>query len=187
MNEEQVKIESDGDLDDSVVAEENIAEAIKKLREKFKSCEAEKQEYLTGWQRAKADLVNARKRDEEDRKEFAKFANEQLIADLIPVLASYDMAMNHKESWEKVDKVWRGGVEQIFSQLKKSLADYGLVEIDPASGEKFDHAVHEAASHEAVTDPKLDHAVIGVIEKGYSLNGKLLKPAKVRVGEYKIE
>lgn len=185
MKNDETKIEPDENLDDSVVAEENAAETIKKLREKLKSCEAEKQEYLTGWQRAKADLVNARKRDDEDRKEFAKFSNEQLIADLIPVLASYDMAMNHKESWEKVDKVWRGGVEQIFNQLRKSLADYGLVEINPVPGEKFDHSVHEAASHESVTDSKLDHAVIGVIEKGYSLNGKLLKPAKVRVGEYK--
>src|SRR5207244_2477593 len=107
-------------LDDSVVAEENAAEAIKKLRERLKKAEAEKQEYLTGWQRAKADLVNARKRDEEDLKEFVRFANERLIEGLIPVLESFDMAMGNKEAWEKADKNWRVGVEYIANSCRPS-------------------------------------------------------------------
>lgn len=172
------------DLDDSVVAEESSAETIKKLRDKLKTTEAERLEYLTGWQRAKADFVNARKRDETDRQEFLKFANEQLIHDLIPVLEHWDMALSHKESWEKADKNWRVGVESIFNQLKKALFDNGLKEIDPI-GAKFDHNQHEAISYEPVTDEKMDHAIIQVIQKGYSLNGKILRPAKVKVGEYK--
>src|SRR3989344_2951801 len=86
--------------------------------------EAEKQEYLTGWQRAKADLVNARKRDEEERKEFIRFVNGQLIEDLIPVLASFDMATENKEAWEKADKNWRTGVEYIHAQLVKILSAF---------------------------------------------------------------
>lgn len=175
---------SSGELDDSVVAEENAAETIKKLREKLKKLEAEKQEYLTGWQRAKADLINARKRDEEDRKEFLKHANEGLIADMIPVLDSFDMAMGNKEAWEKADKNWRVGVEYIYSQLIKALSENGLKEVNPIN-EKFDHSKHEAASYETVTDEKLDHAIVGVIQKGYSLNGKMLKVPKVKVGEFK--
>lgn len=175
----------DTNLDDSVVAEESAGEAIKKLREKLKHAEAEKQEYLVGWQRAKADMVNARKRDEEERKEFMKFANERLIEDLLPVLESFDMAMGNREAWEKADKNWRIGVEYIYSQLKKALADNGLVEIVPTIGEKFDHAVHEAAAHEPVLDEKLDHTVTAIIHKGFSLNGKIIKVPKVRVGEYK--
>jgi molecular chaperone GrpE len=174
----------DGTLDDSVVAEESAAETIKKLREKLKKTESEKQEYLTGWQLAKADFINARKRDEADRTEFIKFANEQLIYDLIPVLEHWDMALNHKESWEKADKNWRIGIESIFAQLKKALADNGLVEMDPV-GEKFDHAKHEAISYEPVADEKLNHSVLAVIQKGYSLNGRILKAAKVKVGEFK--
>ena len=189
------KIESDSnevsgdivheDLDDSVVAEENAQEAIRKLREKLKKAEAEKQEYLTGWQRAKADLVNARKRDEEERREFVKFANEKLIEDLVPVLESFDMAMNNKEAWEKADKNWRVGVEYISSQLKKSLSDNGLTELAPNIGDKFDHSLHEASKYEPVTDEKLDHCIIGVIQKGYTLNGKILRVPKVVVGEFK--
>ncbi len=176
-------LESDT-LDDSVVAEEAMGDTIKKLREKIKKLEVEKQEYLTGWQRAKADMVNARKRDDEERKDFIKYANEGLIGDLIPVLDSFDMAMGNKEAWEKADKNWRVGVEYIYSQLIKTLTENGLTEINPMN-EKFDHAKHEATSYEPVTDEKLDHVIVGVIQKGYSLNGKLLKVPKVKVGEFR--
>ncbi len=171
-------------LDDSVVAEESMGDTIKKLREKLKKLEAEKQEYLTGWQRAKADLINARKRDEEDRREAVKYASEAVIADLIPVLDSFTMAMGNKEAWEKADKNWRMGVEYIYSQLIKSLTDHGLKELNPL-GEAYDHNHHEAISHESVTDATMDQKVVQVIQKGYSLNGKLLKVPKVKVGEYK--
>ena len=96
MDEE---IEKDENLDDSVVAEEAAAEVIKKLREKLKTTQKERDEYLAGWQRAKADLINARQRDETDKKEFVKFANERLVDGLIPVLDSFELAFNNKESW----------------------------------------------------------------------------------------
>jgi molecular chaperone GrpE len=173
-------------LDDSVVAEENAADAVKKLRERLRKAEAEKQEYMTGWQRAKADMINANKRHDEERKEFAKYANENLIADLVPTLDSFDMAMGNKEAWEKVDKNWRMGVEYIYSQLIRALSDNGLKEINPM-GETYDPAHHEAVSYEPVTDEKMDHKIIQVIQKGYSLNGKSLKVPKVKVGEFKKE
>jgi molecular chaperone GrpE len=172
--------------EDSVVAEEAMGDTIKKLREKIKTLESEKQEYLTGWQRAKADMVNARQRDEAERKDFIKYANEGLISDLIAVLDSFDMAMGNKEAWEKADKNWRVGVEYIYSQLIKVLTENGLTEINPMN-EKFDHAKHEATTYEPVTDEKLDHVIVGVIQKGYSLNGKLLKVPKVKVGEFRDE
>ncbi len=181
--QDEPEVVADG-ADESVVAEENVAEVIKKLREKLKICEKERREYLSGWQRAKADLINARKRDEEGIKELAKFANGALIADLLPVLESFELAMNDKVAWEKADKSWRVGVEYIYSQLKKTLADKGLEEINPLH-KKFDHSLHEAVSYEPVQDEKLHHMVIEVTQKGYSLHGKVLRPAKVRVGEYK--
>jgi molecular chaperone GrpE len=178
------KPDADEFLDDSVVAEENAAEAIKKLRAKLKETEAEKMEYLTGWQRAKADLINARKRDDSDRAEFTKYANERLIEGLIPVLESFDLAMGNKEAWEKVDKNWRMGVEYIYSQLKKTLNDSGLEEVDP-TGKAFDPNRDEAAEYVAVTNEKDHPKVISVVQKGYSLGGKSLRPPKVMVGEFK--
>ena len=180
----EVDQNSNSDLDDSVVAEENAMEMVKKLKEKLKKAEAERLEYLTGWQRAKADLVNARKRDEAEKQEFIKFANERLIESLIPVLESFDLAMNNKDAWEKVDKNWRLGVEYISNQLKKVLVDSGLVEVNPL-GETFDINRDEATEYVPVDDPKDHHKIVAVIQKGYILNGRPMRPPKVKVGEKK--
>jgi molecular chaperone GrpE len=85
---------------------------------------------------------------------------------------------------EKADKNWRIGVEYIYSQLKKILADHGLKELNPIN-EKYDPTNHEAISYEPVNDSKMEHSVIQVIQKGYTLNGKVLKAPKVKVGEFK--
>lgn len=187
MNEkelnEDIKYE-ETDLDDSVVTEENAVEAVKKLKEKLKKALAEKQEYLTGWQKAKADFINARKKDEESQKEFLKFANEGIISELIATIDSFNMAFANKESWEKVDKNWRMGVEYIYSQFFKTLESYGLKEINPIN-EKFDPTRDEATAYEPVTEESKDHMIIEVVQKGYSLNGKVLKAPKVKVGEFK--
>src|SRR3989339_1601985 len=179
MDEE---IEKDENLDDSVVAEEAAAETIKKLREKLKTTQKERDEYLAGWQRAKADLINARQRDEADKKEFIRFANERLIDGLIPVLDSFELAFNNKESWEKADKNWRAGVEFIYHQLKKALTDAGLEEINPL-GEKFNSNRDEAAEYLPVESESDEHKILAVLQKGYSLYGRPMRPPKVRVGE----
>ncbi|MEK7095532.1 MAG: nucleotide exchange factor GrpE [Patescibacteria group bacterium] len=184
MNEENdLKIEKDEDLDDSVIAEESTQEMVKNLREKLKKTLAEKQEYLNNWQRDKAEFLNARKRDQEVQKDFTRFSNENLISELIPVLDSFSMAMGNKETWEKADKGWRVGVEYIANQLKKTLENFGLKEIDPI-GKPFDPMRDEAIEHEQVTDEKKNHTVTFVIQKGYELNGKVLKAPKVKVGEF---
>jgi molecular chaperone GrpE len=184
QDENTIDSSTGASLDDSVVAEESTAETIKKFREKLKKSETERQEYLTGWQRAKADLINARKRDEVDRQEFIKFANERLIDGLIPVLDSFELAMNNKEVWEKADKNWRIGVESIAGQLKKALNDAGLEEINPI-GQKFDPMRDEAAEYAPVDSEDKNHIIINVAQKGYNLNGRSMRPAKVRVGEWK--
>ena len=185
QDENSIDSSARASLDDSVVTEENTADAIKKLREKLKKSETERQEYLTGWQRAKADFINARKRDEADRQDFIKFANERLVDGLIPVLDSFELAMNNKEVWEKADKNWRIGVESIASQLKKALSDAGLEEVNPI-GQKFDPMRDEAAEYAPVDSEDKNHIIINVVQKGYNLNGRPMRPAKVRVGEYKL-
>lgn len=170
------------ELDDSIVAEEAHTETIKKLREKIKSLEAEKQEYLTGWQRAKADLINARKRDEEDKRAFAKRAAEDIVTELIPVLQSFESAMGNKAHWEKVDKNWRIGVESIAQQLKLALANHGLTEIDPI-GKEFDPSRDEAIEHVPVNEKNRHNLVIEVLQKGYALHGTVIRAPRVKVGD----
>jgi molecular chaperone GrpE len=182
-NEEEV-------VDDEFVPEDgegNTAsqkDVVKDLREKLKQALSEKQEYLDKWQRAQADFMNARKRDEEDKKEFVKFAKAGLVEELVPILESFDMARANKTAWEAVDKNWRMGIEYIQTQLMKVLTENGVSEINPIN-QKFDPVHHEALSYEPVTDEKLDHMIIEVVQKGYTLGGKELKAPKVKVGEFK--
>lgn len=170
--------------DDLVPEEGDPATIIKKLRDKLKQVTAEKTEYLNNWQRDKAEFINVRKREQESNAQFVKFAKEDLIVDLIPVLDSFEMAFSNKEAWEKVDKNWRIGVEHIYSQLKNILTNNNLQEIDPL-GKRFDPARDEAIEFEPVTEERFDHMITKVIQKGYSLNDKIIKAPRVKVGEFK--
>ncbi|MBX4189437.1 nucleotide exchange factor GrpE [Candidatus Parcubacteria bacterium] len=171
------------DLDDSVVAEEAQAEAVKKLRAKLKEAEAKAKEHLDSWQRAQADFVNLRKRDEEGRTEFLKFANTRLVEELIPVLDALNSAVSHGDLPAGPGR--RGSdVEPIRNLFLKVLKQNGLEELDPI-GEAFDPATHEAISMQETPEKDEDHKILEVFQRGYSLNGRVVRPAKVRVGEYK--
>jgi molecular chaperone GrpE len=187
INEEaidDVTIESDDTLDDSFLAEESMQETVKKLREKLKLATKEKQEYLDGWQRTKADYMNAKKDEEVRRKDVVKYAKEDLIGEILPVLESFDMAFVNKEQWEKVDKNWRTGVEYIYSQFRNVLEGNGLTEVNPI-GLPFDPNRDEAIEHVPVTNESDDHKVVEVVQKGYELHGKLIKAPRVKVANFK--
>ncbi len=181
--EPEVVVDDMVDTDDE--GNEKGAQAkLKDLREKLKKAEAEKLQAMTDLARAKADFINMRKQDETRNQEFIKFAKEDLINEIIPALDSFDMAFGNKEAWEKVDKNWRVGVEYIYSQLVGALTNHNLKQLNPV-GEKFDPAIHEAVEFMPVTDEKNDHLITEVVGKGYSLNAKVIKAPKVKVGEYK--
>ncbi len=147
---------------------------------------AERDEYLAGWQRAKADFANAKKRMDESMKEYRAMATEGVIEELLPVLQSFEMAFGNKEAWEKADKGWRSGVEYIYTQLKGVVEQNGLKEVNPL-GAKFDPMLHEALRFEVATTPEAAGTIVQVVEKGYTLGTKLIKPAKVVVAESKTE
>ena len=83
---------------------------LKKLREELKKCQQEKQDYLLGWQKERADAINRRKKDEEERKDFIKFSNEGLITELTTTLDTFDMAMGNKETWGKPIRIGGWGL-----------------------------------------------------------------------------
>lgn len=180
MSDDQQIDEIVFEAEDEVVAESNQNDKLKKLRQQLKDCQAERQEYLTGWQRAKADLINTRQRLEKEGIDRTRFANERLIDDLLPVIDSFTMAMSNKEVWKAVDANWRQGVEFIYSQLQKTLSDYGLSQIN-GLGEVADPVKHESIEVISTKDAKLDHRVAEVLQAGYQLNEKILRPAKVKV------
>lgn len=165
--------------------DESTPRLLSKLREKLKELESEKQNYLNLLQRERADSVNFKRRSEEEKKEFIKFANEGLIEDIIPVLESFEMAFSNKKVWESLPIEWRKGVEYIHSQLLNALKSNGLQELNPPKGEKFDPNIHIAEMSEPTFDKEEDNVIIQVIKKGYGLNGKIIMAPRVVVAEYR--
>jgi molecular chaperone GrpE len=178
---DDVVYDSDVDSDNLTDPKEKLA----KLKEKIKKLEAEKAEYMNGWQRERADFVNFKKRTEEERKEYIKFANESLLEEMLSVLESFDMAFMNKEQWNSVPQNWRVGVEYIHSQLVKILDDNGLKEFTPKEGDKFDPHLHVAEEMMAVTAKEKDGQIVSVKKKGYKLNDRIIIAPKVAVGEFK--
>jgi len=156
---------------------------LQKLKDKLKKCEAEKQEYLDSWQRAQADFINLRKQDEKEKQELKKYAEKALIEDLVGVLDSFDMAFSDKEAWEKAPENWRKGIEYIYNQFSGILSDRGLSRIGE-SGEGFNPDIHEAVSNVEVQDEDKDNTVVKVLQVGYKLHDKVIRHAKVEVGEF---
>lgn len=154
------------DIDDSVVEEEHAGERIKKLKEKLEIAEGKAKEYLDGWQRERAEIANARKRDEEARKEFIKFVSVEVVKDLIPVLDSLNLSGQD--------------ALPIYKQMMQILK---LEESNPV-GEIFDPRLHEAMGSVETPNKDDDHKILEVMQKGYILQGKIIRPAKVRIGEF---
>jgi molecular chaperone GrpE len=177
---------NDVELDDieleDITEEDSTSTKIKNLRKDLSEAKKEKTDILTELQKAKADFINMRKRDEESNKEFIKYAKEGVISDIVPVLDSFDMAMGNKEAWEKAPSEWRVGVEYIYNQLVSILEQNGLSSVDPI-GLEFSPQLHEALEMVPTENKDEDGKIMAVIQKGYQMGGKTIRPAKVKVGE----
>ncbi|PIR40051.1 MAG: nucleotide exchange factor GrpE [Candidatus Zambryskibacteria bacterium CG10_big_fil_rev_8_21_14_0_10_34_34] len=170
---------------DNEEGESNPTFLVKKLREKIKKLEDQNREYLIGWQKERADSINLRKRLDEEKKEYTKFAKEDIATELISVLDSFDSAFKNKEAWEKVDENWRRGVEYIHSQLINVLANHGVSIINPL-GEQFDPNRDEAITMVTIVNEKEDGKILEVESVGYKLQNKIIRAPKVKVAEYKL-
>jgi len=196
MNDEEKKkeehadeVELDTDPGDDVVYEDNTEvtgtdykQKTDKLRARIKELEEKNTQLLDSWQRDKADFINARRQDEARQKEFSKFATEDIIAELLTVLDSFESAFRNKEAWEKADKNWRVGVEYIHSQFMNILAGRGLKVINPL-GEVYNAVRDEALEVVPVEDNSQDGKVLEVVSVGYELNGKEIRAPKVKIGD----
>jgi molecular chaperone GrpE len=134
------------------------------------------QSYMQNWQRAAADYQNFKRRVEEERTEAARFANAALIINLLPLVDDLERAL-HTVDASLAGLTWVDGIRLIHRKFLALLDMAGVEEI-PADGQAFDPAVHEAVAHQ----PGPDHKVIGVVQKGYKLGDRVVRPAMVVVG-----
>lgn len=160
--------------------------SLKKLREKIKQLEKEKQEYLDLSQRTRADYANFKKEVETHKAQDRKYATRRFIEQLFPVLDGYDMAQGNKEAWEKVDSNWRMGIEYIFGQLRSVLESEGVTRYG-AVGDTFSPELHESIELTRVASESEHDKITRVLQQGYRMHDTVIRPAKVHVGSYESE
>ena len=149
-----------------------------KLEEQLAAAKQEAAASYDRYTRAVADLENFRKRTIRDKEELRQFAASGLMEDVIPILDNLGLGVAAARQQSDVKSVV-DGVTLVLEQLKTTLARHGLKEINPA-GARFDPNFHECISHQPSADVAEEH-VMQVVRLGYSLNGRLLRPASVIV------
>jgi len=145
-------------------------------KKKLEECQKQKEEYLAGWQRARADLINYKKTEMERVGEILKYANEGFILKFLPVLDNFDL-LEKKLSAEVKNNDEFKGILQIKKQIQDFFSNQGLEEIKSV-GEKFDPNLHEVAEEVEAKDKDI---IVEEIQKGYKINGRLLRPARVKI------
>lgn len=151
-----------------------LSEKLKTLRDELKICRKEKGEYLAGWQRAKADFINARSDEAKAREEFRKFANTALFHDILRIADSLDMAVAHNAE---------EGTQRVQRQLQELLKHYAIVPIESV-GKPFDPRLHEALEEIVVESEENNNMILEEAQKGYVMRDVVLRAAKVKVGHY---
>ncbi|MEX2028872.1 MAG: nucleotide exchange factor GrpE [Candidatus Paceibacterota bacterium] len=164
--------------------EEDLKKTLKKLRADLKACKAEKEEYLIGWQKERADFSNYKKQEEDRKSMFSESVRERILSRFLTVMDSFNMAFADKISWGKVDENWRKGVEYIHSQMNSIFEEYGVKSVGEV-GEPFDPNFHQSIEMVQTDTKELDHTVSDVVQKGYKLGERVIRPARVNVYEYK--
>lgn len=144
------------------------------------AAQAKANEYLEGWQRARAEFANYKKRVEREMKDSHNQAAGSVLKDILPAIDDFERAVSHiPENLQ--DDPWVGGVGMILRKLNKVLEDYDVKVIDP-TGEPFDPNLHEAIGMEDSDDVEAGHITV-TMQKGYVLGDRVLRPALVRVAK----
>lgn len=156
---------------------------VKKFRETIKKLQKEKEEYLTGWQRAKADYVNLQKELGLIRMHTTNITKEKVTEKLIPSIDSFELAFQDKNNWEKVDEGWRTGMISIYKQLLSGLKSLEIDRIDEKDV-PFNPLFHESIKITKTKDKEKDNHVDEIFQIGYKIGDKAIRPAKVSVFEF---
>ncbi len=149
-------------------------------KQELEACAKERDEYLAGWQRAKADFINHKKDEARRIEELAKYQNEDIIRDLITVMDNFDLGLEALSKQGPVEK----GIYMIRAQIEDILRQRGLKRISMKPGDAYDPSVAETITEE---DPPAGGpeyppgSILEVIEPGYKLFDKVIRCARVKL------
>lgn len=153
---------------------------IEEIKKQLGECQKLKEEYLNGWKKAQANFLNYKKEEGEKISELMKYAGEEFILKLLPILDNIDIA-EKKIPKELKDNQWVEGILTIKTQVLDFLKKEGVKEIE-SLGKKFDPNFQEVV--EEVKKPDCESGiVIEEVKRGYLLHNKVIRPAKVKITE----
>jgi molecular chaperone GrpE len=152
-------------------------DGVDALRAQLEQEREKAQAYMANWQRAAADYQNFKRRVEEERSETARFANASLVINLLPLLDDLERALTSVDP-HLAGLTWVDGIRLIHRKFLAVFEMAGVQEIE-ADGRAFDPAVHEAVSQA----PGPENQVVSVVQKGYRLGDRVIRPAMVIVGQ----
>lgn len=154
-----------------------LTDDVERLRAMVEDERGRAASYMQNWQRSAADFQNYKRRVEEERGETARFANAALIINLLPLTDDLERALNNIDA-RLAGLTWVDGIRLILRKFQAVLDAAGVREIE-ADGEAFDPAQHEAVSQA----PGEENKVLAVVQKGYRLADRVIRPAMVIVGD----
>lgn len=155
------------------------AAPVPDLSEQLAAAKKEAADNYDRYVRSVADLDNHRRRTIREKEELRQFAASKVLEDLLPVIDNLGLGLAAAKAPNADLKTLVGGISMVAEQLKSSLANHGLKEVNPA-GQPFDPNLHEAISQQPSTDIA-EGSVVTVVRTGFTLNGRLLRPASVIV------
>lgn len=165
-------------MTEKIKKEENneLVELKKQLEEVKAKCE----EYLNGWKRERADFLNYKKDEAERIGQLAKYANEEIILKILPILDNLCLAASHSST--SSEQALKTGINQIKKQLEDFLKKEGIEAIETV-GKPFDPATMESVGEAdlAKSDLAKSGTVVEEVQRGYTMYGKIVRVAKVRV------
>jgi molecular chaperone GrpE len=181
-SDKDLKNKEENSQTDEIEAEELSAEEQlqNELTQVLQESKAQQEQYL----RTLADMENLRKRTQREKEDLAKFANENILREILPVVDNLERALEHADQSENGDGLLEG-VQMTLTQFSQVLTRFGVEPVD-ALGQMFDSALHQAMGQMESADQPVN-TVVQQMQKGYQLNDRLLRPAFVMVAKAPAE
>ena len=173
-------VQNETELDQLDELGDRVQEDITDLKKELDEIRLKSEEYLEGWQRARAEFANFRKRVERDREQTHQVAAGNIMRSFLEVLDDLERALKNRPQ-EGEGAVWAGGIELIYRKFLKILESQGVNPMQ-AEDELFDPNLHEAITHEESPDHESGE-IIEVVQTGYMIGDRVLRPALVRVAK----
>lgn len=168
------------EIAETAVSDSNaLAAELEAAKKALADANAKSTEYLDGWQRARAEFANYKKRQESDFANLRAMSTSELIAKLLPVLDDFERAARTLAPSLR-DMTWIEGVLLIHRKLQLILESEGIKPIEVKPNDQFDPSIHEAVSQDEAEGVESGH-VIDELQKGYKLGDRIIRPALVRV------